>query len=123
MRRLLVALVVAGLLVVGLGAPTASAQTVYNPPGVGPGNPVGTGVTYNPPGVGPGNPVGTGVTTYNPPGYGLGNPVGTGVLRYPSAYGVYGGYGYGGYYGGWYYGGDSGYTYPSYYGLGTAPQR
>ena len=49
--------------------PSVSAQTVYNPPGVGIYNPPGTGVTtYNPPGYGP----------YNPPGYGPYNPIGFG---------------------------------------------
>ena len=98
MKRWLGALVVAGVLVVGVEVSTASAQTVYNPPGYGPGNPVGVGG-------------GVPTTGVNPRGY-------------PAGYGPYGGYGYGarsygylGYYGGWYFGGDSGYTYPSYYGI------
>src|SRR3954471_986240 len=102
MKRLLVAPVVAGLLVVGLGVSAASAQNIYNPAGCGPGNPVGTSETPD-----------------NPPGYGPGNPVGTGYgrLNYPY-YGSYGGYGYGGRsygllgYCGWFYMGDTGYTYP-----------
>jgi hypothetical protein len=107
MKRLLVMLVVAGQLVVDLGVSTASAQNISNPPGYGPAPPVGTSET-----------------TYNPPGYGR--------LGYPSVYGPYGGYGpyrgngygsrsYGvlGYYGS-YYAGDTGYTYPAYYGLGYA---
>ena len=43
------------------------------------------------------------------PAIGLGLGLGLGA-------GYYGGY-YPGYYGGWYFGGDSGYTYPSYYGI------
>ena len=103
MKRWLATLVVAGQLVVDLGVSTASAQNIANPPGYGPGNPVGTSET-----------------TYNSPGYGR--------LGYPSVSGPYGGYGlygsnwygsrgYPGYYGP-YYGGDTGYTYPAYYGLG-----
>jgi hypothetical protein len=45
MRQLMVALSVVGALALaGMGiASTASAQTVYNPPGYGSGNPVGYG--------------------------------------------------------------------------------
>src|SRR6476659_5989133 len=96
MKRLLVALVVAGLLVVGLWASTASAQIVY-PPGYG--NQVGTSTTtYNPPGYGPGNPVGAGVGV---------STTGPGALGYPSAYGAYRGYGYG----------VRSFGYPGYWGL------
>jgi hypothetical protein len=80
MRQLMLAPILAGILAVaGLGS-NAAAQTVYNPPGYGYGNPAGTGTTtYNPPGYGYGNPIGTGVSSttsyYNPPGYGYGNPI------------------------------------------------
>jgi hypothetical protein len=104
MRQLMIALGVASALALAGLAPSASAQTVYNPPGTGEYNPSGTGyTTYNPPGYGPYNPPGTGMTSttayYNPPGYGYGNPVGTGIgyttagygmTGYPSAYGAYG---------------------------------
>ena len=57
-------------------AAVAATATPYrrNPPGIGYGNPPGTG--YNPPGRGYGNPPGTG---YNPPGStGYRNPPGRG---------------------------------------------
>src|SRR5215211_1765183 len=111
MRRLILALSVVGTLALGGLASPAAAQTTYNPPGYGYGNPAGTGYTsYNPPGYGYGNPVGTGVsstTAYvNPPGYGYGNPVGTGVGAVTSGYGgAYGAGMYGGMYGAGMYGG------------------
>ena len=74
MRHLMFALGVVGALALAGLAPPASAQTTYNPPGYGYGNPAGTGVT-----------------SYNPPGYGYGNPPGAGYAVGGGGYGGYGG--------------------------------
>jgi len=99
---LLVALAVAELLGAGFGASTASAQSVSNPPGFGPGNPPGTGVSVPTPGYGAGGyPYGSGTAAYGARSF------------YGRTYEAWG-YGYQPYY---LYGSYSGYTYPSYYGM------